>query len=70
MRSLIQTIACLLNKSWEVVANRREKVSCQEFAQILAWYVLRSVVENKHGPPNTELCRFASLFVLTHQVMS
>ncbi len=59
MHRLRQTIARLLSAGWEVVANRREKVSCQEFAQILAQYVLRSVVENKNGPPNTELRRFA-----------
>jgi len=39
--------------------NNSEKISCQEFADILAWYVLRQVNENRDAHPNPELRRFA-----------
>lgn len=59
MRRLIHTIVRWLNKGWQAVANRRDKVSCQEFSQILAWTISRSVLENKNKPPSSELRRFA-----------
>lgn len=36
-----------------------EKVSCQEFADILAWYVLRQIKENRDRAPNPQLRCFA-----------
>jgi len=36
-----------------------EKVSCHEFADILAWYVLRQIKENRDRVPNPQLRCFA-----------
>lgn len=36
-----------------------EKASCQEFADILAWYVLRQIKENRDKVPNPQLRCFA-----------
>ena len=36
-----------------------EKVSCHEFADILAWYILRQIKENRDRVPNPQLRYFA-----------
>jgi hypothetical protein len=40
-----------------------EKVSCQEFADILAEYVLRQIKENRDGAPNPQFRRFAQSII-------
>jgi hypothetical protein len=39
--------------------NNSEKISCHEFADILAWYVLRQIKENRDQHPNPDLRLFA-----------
>lgn len=59
MSWLVDKIVSFFRRAASVSPNSSEKLSCPDFADILAWSVLRSIKENRDGPPYPELHRFA-----------
>jgi len=56
---LKQTITDLFRRTQAARGKQAEKLSCQDFADILADHVSRAVLENRDGPPSPELRKFA-----------
>ena len=59
MSRFVDKMLSVFRRDMPASPNNSEKISCQEYADILVLYVLSQIKENRDAHPNPELRRFA-----------